>query len=142
MTGRCSATTTRVLDADPVGAAAVLAFTALQSVEAALPEYRSSALGRLGRTEEGEAEARLAYRTDQGRRWFHQNPHGPDAIEAATKAADEARERTAQHLLAVRLEQLREQVLGDAEMTPSASWTKRMPELAITVGSNPTPARR
>lgn len=48
------------LDADPVLAASALAFTALQAVEQALPEYRSSALGRLGRTEEAEAEARRA----------------------------------------------------------------------------------
>lgn len=38
------------LDADPIGAAAVLAFGALRMVEAALPEFRSSALGRLGLT--------------------------------------------------------------------------------------------
>ncbi|MEU6966030.1 hypothetical protein [Streptomyces chrestomyceticus] len=47
---------------DPAGAASVLAFAVLQAVEAALPEYRSSALGRLGRTEEAEAEARRATR--------------------------------------------------------------------------------
>ncbi|MER6023981.1 hypothetical protein [Streptomyces anulatus] len=46
------------LDTDPAGSASVLAFAALQTVEAALQEYRSSALGRLGRTEEAEAEAR------------------------------------------------------------------------------------
>ncbi|MCX5321416.1 MULTISPECIES: hypothetical protein [unclassified Streptomyces] len=55
------------LDADLVGAASVLAFAALQAVEQALPEYRSSALGHLGRTEEAEAEARRAYKTEQGR---------------------------------------------------------------------------
>ncbi|MBB5119299.1 hypothetical protein [Streptomyces eurocidicus] len=73
----------------------MLAFAALQVVEAALPEYRSSALGRLGRTEEAEAEARRAYKTEQGRRWFQHNPHGADVVAAATKAADTARERTA-----------------------------------------------
>ncbi|MFF3735686.1 hypothetical protein ACFYXM_36950 [Streptomyces sp. NPDC002476] len=53
------------LEAEPVAAASAVAFTALQAVEQALPEYRSSALGR---TEEAEAEARRAYKTEQGRR--------------------------------------------------------------------------
>lgn len=35
-------------DADPVGAASVLAFTELRAVEATLPEHSSSALERLG----------------------------------------------------------------------------------------------
>ncbi|MEU8957962.1 hypothetical protein AB0C93_27055 [Streptomyces sp. NPDC048518] len=48
------------LDQDPARAASVLAFAALQAVQAALPEYRSSALGWLGRAEEAEDEARRA----------------------------------------------------------------------------------
>ncbi|WP_328380794.1 hypothetical protein OHB13_38225 (plasmid) [Streptomyces sp. NBC_00440] len=111
------------LDADPVAAAAAFAFAALQTVEAALPEYRSNVLGRLCRTEEAEAEARRAYRTEQGRRWFQHNPNGADAIAAATKVADAARERTAQYLLATRLGQLREQAR-------SAPWMDRLPEFA------------
>ncbi|WP_426501633.1 hypothetical protein [Streptomyces sp. D54] len=83
------------VDTDPAGAASVLAFAALQTVEAALSDYRSNALERLGRTEEAEAEARRAYKTEQGRRWFRHNPNGADAIAAATKAADTARERAA-----------------------------------------------
>lgn len=118
------------LDADPVSAASALAFCALQAVEQALPEFRVSALGRLRRTEEAEAEARRAYRTEQGRRWFRHNPNGADAIAAATKAAETARERTAQYLLAVRLEQLREQAAARIEQTGSAPWTDRLPELA------------
>ncbi|MEV0694855.1 hypothetical protein [Streptomyces sp. NPDC050388] len=106
------------LDADLVLAASALAFAALQAVEQALPEYRSSALGRLGRTEEAEAEARRAYKTEQNRRWFQHNPHGADAIAAATKAADAARERTAEYLLATRLEQLREQQAAHYRQTP------------------------
>lgn len=97
------------LDADPVAAASVLAFAALQAVEQAAPEYRRCALAMLGRTEGAEAEARRAYATERNRRWFRANPTGADAIAAATKAADTAWERTAQHLLTVRLEQLREQ---------------------------------
>ncbi|WP_326771375.1 hypothetical protein [Streptomyces sp. NBC_01445] len=38
------------LDTDPALRASAFAFNALQTVEQALPEYRSSALGRLGRT--------------------------------------------------------------------------------------------
>ncbi|MFI2764275.1 hypothetical protein ACH5A3_36390 [Streptomyces echinatus] len=118
------------LEADPVLAASALAFTALQAVEQALPEYRSSALGRLGRTEEAEAEARWAYKTEQNRRWYKHNPHGADAVAAATKAADAARERTAQYLLAARLEQLRERAAARTEAVVPEPWTDRLPELA------------
>ncbi|MFA0845492.1 hypothetical protein [Streptomyces rochei] len=118
------------LDADPVLAASALAFTALQAVEQALPEYRSSVLGRLGRTEEAEAEARRAYKTEQNRRWYKHNPHGADAVAAATKAADAARERTAQYLLAARLEQLRERAAARTETAVPEPWTDRLPELA------------
>ncbi|MEU5709937.1 hypothetical protein [Streptomyces flaveolus] len=118
------------LDADPVLAASALAFTALQAVEQALPKYRSSALGRLGRTQEAEAEARRAYKTEQGRRWYKHNPHGADAVATATKAADTARERTAQYLLATRLEQLRERVAARTEAAVPTPWTDRLPQLA------------
>ncbi|MFF9690516.1 hypothetical protein [Streptomyces sp. NPDC014623] len=118
------------LDADPIGTAAVLAFGALRTVEAALPEFRSSALGRLGRTEEADVEARQAYKTEQGRRWFRHNPNGADAIAAATKAADTARERAAEHLLSTRLKQLREQAAARTEQAGPAPWADRLPELA------------
>lgn len=95
------------VETNPVAAASALAFTALQVVQQALPEYRSSALGRLGRTSEADAEARRAYKTEQNRRWYKHNPNGADAVAAAMKAANVARERTAEYLLAVRLEQLR-----------------------------------
>ncbi|MFJ2607593.1 hypothetical protein ACIO13_21860 [Streptomyces sp. NPDC087425] len=99
-------------------------------MEQSLLEYRSSALGRLGRTEEAEAEARRAYKTEQGRRWDKHNPHSADAVAAATKAADAARERTAQYLLAARLEQLRERAATRTEAAMPAPWTDRLPELA------------
>ncbi|MEU3136409.1 hypothetical protein ABZ691_26980 [Streptomyces sp. NPDC006854] len=118
------------LDTDPVSAASVLAFAALQTVEAALSDYRSNALERLGRTAEAEAEARRAFRTEQNRRWFRHNPNGADAIAAATKAADTARERTAEYLLTTRLEQLREQTAARTEQVPAAPWTGRLHELA------------
>lgn len=115
---------------DPAGTASVLAFAALQTVEAALADYRSDALERLGRTGEAEAEARRAYKTEQGRRWFRHNPNGADAIAAATRAADTARERTAEYLLATRLEQLREQTATRTQRAPATPWTDRLPELA------------
>ncbi|MFI0936901.1 hypothetical protein ACH4RG_35020 [Streptomyces sp. NPDC021019] len=118
------------LDTDPTGAAAVLAFAALQTVEAVLSDYRSNALERLGRTEEAEAEARRAFLTEQGRRWFRHNPTGADAIAAATKAADTARERAAEYLLTTRLKQLREQTAARTEQAPAVPWTDRLPELA------------
>lgn len=63
----------------------------------------------LARTPEAEAEAERAYATEQRRRWFRANPNSADALAAAAKAADAARERTARFLLDQRLEQLREQ---------------------------------
>ncbi|MGW7620758.1 hypothetical protein ACWGLG_33975 [Streptomyces antimycoticus] len=101
------------LDTEPAAAAAALAFAALQAAQQAAREYRRCALAMLGRTEEAEAEARRAYVTEQKRRWFRANPNGADAVAAATKAADTARERTAQYLLAMRLEQLHEQTARD-----------------------------
>ncbi|WP_331726617.1 hypothetical protein OG592_44195 (plasmid) [Streptomyces avidinii] len=118
------------LDADLRGTASVLAFGALQAVQDAAPEYRRRALENLGRTDEAEAEARRAYRTEQGRRWFRHNPTGADAVAAATKAADGARERTAQYLLATRLKQLREQAAARTETAAPAPWTDRLPGLA------------
>ncbi|MFD3621496.1 hypothetical protein ACFWWT_41115 [Streptomyces sp. NPDC058676] len=109
------------LEADPVAAASALAFAELQAVQQALPEYRRSALGWLGRTEEAAAEARRAYAIEQNRRWFRANPTGVDAVAAATKAADAARVRTAQYLLTVRLEQLREQTAVRHEAAGPAS---------------------
>ncbi|MEU8599191.1 hypothetical protein AB0D07_36845 [Streptomyces globisporus] len=108
----------------------MLAFAALQTVEAARSDYRSNALERLGRTEEAEAEARRAFRTEQHRRWFRHNPDGSDAIAAAAKAADTARERTAKYLLTTRLEQLREQTTARTGQVPASPWTGRLPPLA------------
>lgn len=51
-------------------------------------------------------------------------------LAAATKAADAARERTAQYLLAERLEQLREQAAARTKTTAAAPWTDRLPDLA------------
>ncbi|MFD3641828.1 hypothetical protein [Streptomyces griseus] len=118
------------LDGDPVATASALAFSALQAMEQAVPEFRSRALRRLGQTEEAEDEARRAYRTEQGRRWFQHNPRGADAVAAATRAAEAARERTARHLLGARLKQLRTTVLVPAEKPAAVPWAVRLPELA------------
>ncbi|MGW3566791.1 hypothetical protein ACWDSL_23445 [Streptomyces sp. NPDC000941] len=118
------------LETNPVAAASALAFAALQAVEQSAPEYRQNALAMLGRTEEAEAEARRAYATEQNRRWFRANPNGADAVAAETKAADTARERTAQYLLEARLEKLREQAADHTEAAGPTPWADRLPELA------------
>ncbi|MFE2943377.1 hypothetical protein ACFXKG_30640 [Streptomyces sp. NPDC059255] len=117
-------------DSDLAGTASVLAYGALHTAQQALPEYQRQALAVLGRSEEAKAEARRAYKTEQGRHWFKHNPNGADARAAATKAADAARERAAQYLLTVRLEQLREQQALRTETVAAAPWTDRLPELA------------
>ncbi|MFF3488751.1 hypothetical protein ACFYXC_36595 [Streptomyces sp. NPDC002701] len=118
------------LEADPQAAADAYAFTAFQTAQQAVGAYQDDALALLGRTAEAEAEARRAYRSEQGRPWFQYNPSGADAVVAATKAADAARERVAGYLLATRLEQLREQTAARTEPVAAAPWTGRLLELA------------
>ncbi|WP_395100678.1 hypothetical protein [Streptomyces noursei] len=115
-------------EADPQAAADAYAFTAFQVAQQAVGEYQDDALVVLGRAQEAEAEARRAYRSEQGRPWFRHNPAGADAVAAATKAADTARGRVAEYLLAARLEQLRERTAARPERP--ASWTERLPCLA------------
>ncbi|MFI0263958.1 hypothetical protein ACH4OW_33645 [Streptomyces sp. NPDC017056] len=73
----------------------------------------------LGRTQEAEAEARRAFRSEQGRPWFRHQPTGADAVAAATKAAGTARERVAEYLLAERMEQLHERSAARPERPAS-----------------------
>ncbi|MEU5824904.1 hypothetical protein [Streptomyces sp. NPDC047803] len=115
------------LEADAQAAADAYAFTAFQTAQQAVGTYGDDALAVLGRTPEAEAEARRAYRCEQGRPWFRSNPSGADAIAAATKAADTARERAAEYLLAARLKQLHER---SAARPKPASWPERLPGLA------------
>ncbi|MEU3050365.1 hypothetical protein ABZ705_28325 [Streptomyces sp. NPDC006984] len=117
-------------EAEPEAAASVLAYGALHTAQQAVAEYRRNALAMLGRTDEAEAEARRAYKAEQGRHWYRHNPNGADAVAAATEKAEAARERTAEHLLAVRLEQLREQLVALKEQAAAAPWTGRLPEFA------------
>ncbi|WP_236669486.1 hypothetical protein [Streptomyces antimycoticus] len=118
------------LEADPEAARDAYAFTAFETARQAVQEFQETALAMLGRTEEAEAEARRAFKAEQGRPWFQYNPTGADAVAAATKAADAARERVAGYLLATRLEQLREHTTAHTETTAAAPWTDRLPELA------------
>ncbi|MFJ9634502.1 hypothetical protein ACIRU8_43100 [Streptomyces sp. NPDC101175] len=94
------------LEADPEAAQDAYAFAAVRTAQQAVREYQDTALAMLARTEEAEAEARRAYKTEQGRHWFKHNPNGADAVAAATRAAVAARERVSEYLLTARLEQL------------------------------------
>ncbi|MFH9677772.1 hypothetical protein ACH4L5_36705 [Streptomyces sp. NPDC017405] len=118
------------LEADPEAERDAYAFTAFDTARQAVQEFQTTALEMLGRTEEAEAEARRAFRAEQGRPWFQHNPTGTDAIAAATKTADAARGRVAEYLLATRLEQLREQTAALTEPAAAAPWTDRLPDLA------------
>ncbi|MFD4260768.1 hypothetical protein ACFWR9_24875 [Streptomyces sp. NPDC058534] len=118
------------LEADPEAARDAYAFTAFETARQAVQECQDTALAMLGRTQEAEAEARRAFKAEQGRPWFQHNPTGADAVAAATKAADAARERVAGYLLVTRLEQLREHHTAPTETAAAAPWTDRLPELA------------
>ncbi|MGW2841858.1 hypothetical protein ACWCWD_29235 [Streptomyces sp. NPDC001493] len=120
------------LEDDLARADLAAALTARSTVQQIADQAAASALAAFGRTDEAEAEADRAYRTEQGRRWFQHNPTGEAAVAAATKAATTARNRVAQHLLAVRLEQLREQATAGRRsgQAGAGSWTDRLPELA------------
>lgn len=121
------------LEADPQATADAYAFTAFQSAQQAVGTYQDDVLAVLRRTPEAEAEARRAYRAEQGRPWFQHHPTGADAVAAATNAADTARERVAEHLLAARLKQLHEQSAGprrarsSCPTSPDARWTATPP---------------
>ena len=117
------------LAAEPLAAETAFAFGALQTVQLAAPEYRRCALAALARSAEAETEARRAYTTEQNRRWYRANPNGADAVAAATQAADTARERAAQYLLAARLDKLRDQAADHAGAAEVLSWSERLIEL-------------
>lgn len=120
------------LDADPTAAASALAYAGLRAAESALAEYRNSALLQLGRSPEAEAEHRGAYRSARSRHIPH--PLDRDAVRAAvaaaTEAADVARKRVADHLLATRLEQLRGRADAHDERLPVVPWSERLAAFA------------
>ncbi|MER5501281.1 hypothetical protein ABT096_29330 [Streptomyces sp. NPDC002561] len=97
-------------EADPEDVRTLLAYNELEVLKQVVPQIRTSALATLAHSTEADAEARRAYRTEQGRRWFQHNPTGAHAVAAATKEAEAARTRAAEYLLAMRLEQLHQQV--------------------------------
>ncbi|MER8235799.1 hypothetical protein [Streptomyces sp. NPDC094049] len=101
------------------------AFVAAESVAA---EDRHEALAMLGRGEEAQSAARQAYATELARPWHQALPDSDDAQRAATGAVARAQTRTAEPLLAVRLEQLRTQ--AHPEPVRPAAWSQRLPELA------------
>ncbi|MCX0247953.1 hypothetical protein NEH16_32760 [Streptomyces drozdowiczii] len=104
------------------------AHNAFVTAESAAADYRHEALVMLGRSTQAQAEARKAYATELAKPWHQALPDSNDAQRAATEAAAKAQTRTAEHLLAVRLEQLHTQ----AHPTPArpAPWPQRLPELA------------
>ncbi|MEU1090061.1 hypothetical protein ACFYPN_31615 [Streptomyces sp. NPDC005576] len=131
------------LDDDQERAELAAALTARSTVQQIADQAEASALAAFGRTDDADTEADRAYRTEQGRRWFRHNPTGEAAIAAATKASTTARDRVAHHLLAVRLEQLREQAAAGhrAELAGAAPWMDRLPALAArTLGGTTTGA--
>ncbi|MFJ8692809.1 hypothetical protein [Streptomyces roseolilacinus] len=104
------------------------AHNAFLTAESAAAEYRQQALVMLGRSEDAQAEARKAYATELAKPWHQALPDSDDALRAATEAAAQAQTRTAEHLLAVRLEQLHTQ--ARPEPVRPAPWSQRLPELA------------
>ncbi|MGW4359467.1 hypothetical protein ACWEKU_12005 [Streptomyces californicus] len=116
------------LEADPQATADAYAFTAFQAAQQAVGAYQDDALAVLRRTPEAGTEARRAYAAQLAKPWFKALPDSDDAQRAATEAAAKAQTRTAEHLLAVRLEQLYERSAARTERP--ASWTKRLPGLA------------
>ncbi|MFJ4343125.1 hypothetical protein [Streptomyces sp. NPDC088915] len=132
---------------DPVAVAAVAAevrtaiedaaaHNAFLTAESAAVECQHEALVMLGCSEDVQAEARKAYATELAKPWFRALPDSDDAQRAATEAAAKAQTRIAEHLLAVRLEQLHTQARptpGPAPLrgpsvcpsSPPARWTVR-----------------
>ncbi|GGU11127.1 hypothetical protein [Streptomyces lateritius] len=106
----------------------VAAHNAFLVAESAVGEYRHEALVMLGRSEDARAAARKAYATELAKPWHQALPDSDDAQRAATEAAAQAQTRTAEHLLAVRLEQLHTQ--ARPEPVRPAPWSQRLPELA------------
>ncbi|MER8233202.1 hypothetical protein [Streptomyces sp. NPDC094049] len=104
------------------------AHNAFLTAESAAVEYRQQALMMLGRSEDAQAEARRAFATELAKPWYRAVPGSDDAQRAAAEAAAQARTRTAEYLLAVRLEQLRTR--ARPEPVRPASWAQRLPGLA------------
>ncbi|WP_331735720.1 hypothetical protein [Streptomyces sp. NBC_00057] len=115
---------------DPTGVAAVLAYGALQTVEQAVPEFRHSALNRLGRTDEADAEARRGLQDRAGAALV---PAQPERCGRRRRCDEGRRHRQGARCrvpTATRLKQLREQAAARTEQAAAAPWTDWLPELA------------
>jgi hypothetical protein len=111
--------------AGPDAVADAAAHNAFLTAESAAAEYRHEALVMLGRSEQAQAEARKACASESAKPWHQALPDSDDALRAATEAATKAQTRTAEHLLAARLEQLHTQ--ARPEPVRPAPWSQRLP---------------
>ncbi|MGW2183341.1 hypothetical protein ACWCXX_35920 [Streptomyces sp. NPDC001732] len=113
-------------EADPDGVRTLLAYNELEVLKQVVPQIRTSALATLARG----AEANRAHATEHRRRGRHA-PDGADAFTAAECAAQAARHRTAEHLLAAREKQPgKDQAVAGDRTAASVPWAQRLAELA------------
>ncbi|WP_432161261.1 hypothetical protein [Streptomyces sp. NRRL F-5630] len=105
----------------------VATYRGLRAAQEAAAEYRATALAQLTRTPQAQAEGRYAYAAEQSRS-HHHDPTSPGPA-AASRAAETARTRSAEALLAQRLAHLREQDL----LTSSPPDMERLSEALACV---------
>ncbi|GHI24577.1 hypothetical protein Shyd_59480 [Streptomyces hydrogenans] len=109
----------------------VIAYAELEVLKEVVPQIRQSALRALAACQQATAEADRVYATERARRWDWPDASEADVIAAARQSAQQARARTAEHLLAVRLDQLSGQnPTRDAKATASDSRAQRLAEYA------------
>ncbi|MFB6507493.1 MULTISPECIES: hypothetical protein [unclassified Streptomyces] len=116
-------------EADPDGVRTLLAYNELEVLKQVVPQIRTSALATLARGAEADIEANRAHATEHRRRGRHA-PDGADTFTAAECAAQAARDRTAEHLLAAREKQPgKDQAVAGDRTASSVPWVQRMAEL-------------
>ncbi|MGW3521433.1 hypothetical protein [Streptomyces hydrogenans] len=109
----------------------VIAYAELEVLKEVVPQIRQSALRALAACQQATAEANRVYATERARRWDWPDASEADVIAAAQQRAQQARARTAEHLLAARLNQLSGQnPTRDAKATASDSRAQRLAEYA------------
>ncbi|MFE7620438.1 hypothetical protein [Streptomyces sp. NPDC057496] len=117
-------------EADPDGVRTLLAYNELEVLKQVVPQIRTSALTTLARSAEADADANRAHATEHRRRGRH-TPDSADAFTAAECAAQAARDRTAEHLLAVQEKQPgKYQAETGARPAASVPWAQKLAELA------------
>ncbi|MGW5003130.1 hypothetical protein ACWEP8_36370 [Streptomyces hydrogenans] len=110
----------------------VIAYAELEVLKEIVPQIRQSALRALAASQQATAEADRVYATERARRWDWPDASEADVIAAARQSAQQARARTAEHLLAIRLDQLNGQnPTRDAKATASDSRAQRLAEYAV-----------